>query len=140
MKKEKNFAKKLLAGFCAASLLFGALSCSSGSDDDDGTVDGGGSGGSEYHGETLGDGGSYEVLADGTSAGRKAVTAPSAAGTITLKVGETSTTYSTIADALTAAASAFGDCVITLGTGTYSENGLSYSGSNDLKISGLGSA
>ena len=39
MKKEKNFAKKLLAGFCAASLLFGALSCSSGSDDDDGTVD-----------------------------------------------------------------------------------------------------
>lgn len=140
MKKEKNFVKKLLAGFCAASLLFGALSCSSGSDDDDGTVDGGGSSGSGSQAETLGDGGSYEVLADGTSAGRKAVTAPSSAGTITLKVGETSTTYSTIADALSAAASASGDCVITLGTGTYSENGLSYSGSNDLKISGLGSA
>ena len=37
MKKEKNFVKKLLAGFCAASLLFGALSCSSGSDDEGST-------------------------------------------------------------------------------------------------------
>lgn len=141
MKKEKNFVKKLLAGFCAASLLFGALSCSSGSDDDDGTVDGGGSGGNGSQDETLGDGGSYEVLADGTSAGRKAVTAPSSAGTIQMSVaGGSATTYSTIADALTAATSASGDCVITLGTGTYSENGLSYSGSNDLKISGLGTA
>jgi len=52
MKKEKNFVKKLLAGFCAASLLFGALSCSSGSDDDDGTVDGGGTGGSGSQAET----------------------------------------------------------------------------------------
>lgn len=141
MKKEKNFVKKLLAGFCAASLLFGALSCSSGSDDDDGTVDGGGSGGSGSQAETLGDGGSYEVLADGTIAGRKAVTAPSSAGTIQMSVaGGSATTYSTIKEALTAAASASGDCVITLGTGTYSENGLTYSGSNDLKISGLGSA
>ena len=36
MKKEKNFLKSLLAGVCAASLLFGAVSCAN-SDDDDST-------------------------------------------------------------------------------------------------------
>ena len=37
MKKEKNFLKSLLAGVCAASLLFGAVSCAN-SDDDDSTT------------------------------------------------------------------------------------------------------
>lgn len=160
MKKEKNFLKSLLAGVCAASLLFGAVSCAN-SDDDDSTTtpvktptpgdDSGNKGKQDGQGdkdgekpkvpEQLGAGGSYSVLADGTSAGRKAVTAPSTQGTITLTVGSgTGTTYPTIAAALSAAASASGDCVITLGKGTYNEDGLSYSGNNNLKISGQGNA
>ncbi len=59
---------------------------------------------------------------------------------VTLKVGSSSTSYDTIAEALSAAASASGDCEITLAAGTYEEDGLSYSGSNNLKISGLGTA
>lgn len=58
------------------------------------------------------------------------------AGTITMN----GTTYGTIQAALDAAASASGDCVITLTAATYKENGLKYSGSNNLKISGLGAA
>ncbi len=135
-KKAGRFAVTLLASL---ALLSGALSCSSGSDSDGG--DSSDSTNTSTGEETLGAGGVYEVLADGSSAGRKAVTASSSAGTIQMSVaGGTATTYSTIADALTAAAAASGDCVITLGTGTYSEDGLSYSGSNDLKISGQGTA
>ncbi|MBQ9908425.1 MAG: Ig-like domain-containing protein, partial [Treponema sp.] len=58
------------------------------------------------------------------------------AGTITMN----GTPYDSIQAALDAAASASGDCVITLTAATYKENGLKYSGSNNLKISGLGSA
>ncbi len=132
VKKLLKATSKALALFASAFLMFNLVACSS-DDDDENVGSGGGS-------ESLAVGGSYSVLSDGTSAGRKAVTAPNTAGTITLKVGENSTTYSTIADALAAAKNASGDCVITLGTGTYSENGLSYSGNNNLKISGLGSA
>ena len=123
MKKEKNFVKKLLAGFCATSLLFGALSCSSGSDEDENTVT------TENDGENKNDTGD----GDGEKTGD--TTKP-----VTLKVGSSSTSYDTIAEALSAAASASGDCEITLAAGTYEENGLSYSGSNNLKISGLGTA
>ncbi|WP_407427035.1 Ig-like domain-containing protein [Treponema sp.] len=134
---KKTNLKSLFASICALPLIFGAASCSDGSDSGNSSANTGSNNSST---ETLATGGNYSVLADGTSAGRKAVTASSSAGTITLTVGESSTTYSTIAAALTAAASASGDCVITLGTGTYEENGLTYSGSNNLKISGLGSA
>ena len=78
----------------------------------------------------------FGVLADGTAAGRKAVTAPEAAGEIKMN----GTPYGTIKEALAAAASASGDCVITLEKGTYNEDGLSYSGNNNLKISGQGTA
>lgn len=125
MKKEKNFVKKLLAGFCATALLFGALSCSSDSDDDeDSTVT-----------TENGDGNNENTDGDGEGDGDGDGNKP-----VTLKVGSSSTSYATIAEALSAAASASGDCEITLATGTYEEDGLSYSGSNNLKISGLGTA
>jgi pectin methylesterase-like acyl-CoA thioesterase len=124
MKKNKFLLNAIASGLCAAALLFGAVSCADNDDEDNTPAK-----------KTFG------VLADGTAAGRKTVTAPSTQGTITLTVGSgTGTTYPTIAAALSAAASASGECVITLGTGTYSEDGLSYSGNNNLKISGQGSA
>lgn len=61
-------------------------------------------------------------------------------GSIKLTVGRNTATYSTIAKALEAATSVSGDCLITLVTGTYEEDGLSYSGKNNLKIKGLGTA
>ena len=103
---------------------------------------GGGGGGNNDNGgrtetsETLAPGGSYAVLNDGTSAGRKAVTAPTTPGDI--KIGATS--YDTIQAALTAAKSAGGAVTITLGKGTYNVTGLTYDGSNDVKISGQGNA
>lgn len=134
MKKEKKFLQTVFSSLCAIFLSFGVVSCAGG-DDSNNTVAG------PSVNSSLAAGGSYSVLSDGTSAGRKAVTAPSAAGTIQMSVaGGSATTYSTIQAALTAAASASGDCVITLGKGTYSENGLTYSGSNNLKISGQGTA
>ena len=48
------------------------------------------------------------------------------------------TSYSTIQAALSAAENASGDCTITLAAGKYEENGLTYKGSNNLKISGQG--
>ena len=124
MKKNKFLLNAIASGLCAAALLFGAVSCADNDDEDNTPAKK-----------------SFGVLADGTAAGRKTVTAPSTQGTITLTVGSgTGTTYPTIAAALSAAASASGECVITLGTGTYSEDGLSYSGNNNLKIKGLGTA
>lgn len=61
-------------------------------------------------------------------------------GSIKLTVGGNTATYSTIAKALQAATNVSGDCLITLVTGTYEEDGLSYSGKNNLKIKGLGTA
>ena len=134
MKKEKKFLQTVFSSLCAIFLSFGVVSCAGG-DDSNNTVAG------PSVNSSLAAGGSYSVLSDGTSAGRKAVTAPSTAGTIQMSVaGGSATTYSTIKEALTAAASASGDCVITLGKGTYSENGLTYSGNKNLKISGQGTA
>lgn len=124
MKKNKFLLNAIASGLCAAALLFGAVSCADNDDEDNTPAK-----------KTFG------VLADGSATGRKAVTAPSTQGTITLTVGSgTGTTYPTIAAALSAAASASGDCEITLETGTYKEDGLSYSGNNNLKIKGLGTA
>lgn len=124
MKKNKFLLNAIASGLCAAALLFGAVSCADNDDEDNTPAK-----------KTFG------VLADGSAAGRKAVTAPSSAGAIQMSVaGGSAKTYSTIKEALTAAASASGDCVITLGMGTYNEDGLSYSGNNNLKISGQGSA
>lgn len=124
MKKNKFLLNAIASGLCAAALLFGAVSCADNDDEDNTPAKK-----------------SFGVLADGTAAGRKAVTAPSSAGAIQMSVaGGSATTYNTIKEALTAAASASGDCVITLGMGTYNEDGLSYSGNNNLKISGQGTA
>lgn len=124
MKKNKFLLNAIASGLCAAALLFGAVSCADNDDENNTPAK-----------KTFG------VLADGSAAGRKAVTAPSTQGTITLTVGSgTGTTYPTIAAALSAAASASGDCEITLEKGTYKEDGLSYSGNNNLKIKGLGTA
>lgn len=124
MKKNKFLLNAIASGLCAAALLFGAVSCADNDDEDNTPAKK-----------------SFGVLADGTAAGRKAVTAPSSAGAIQMSVaGGSATTYNTIKEALTAAASASGDCVITLGKGTYNEDGLSYSGNNNLKISGQGTA
>ena len=104
---------------CAVLLLLGAgyfTSC--GSDDDDN--------GGEGSGKT------YETL----TTERKAVSAPDTAGTI--KIGDT--TYNSIQEALTAAESASADVTITLGKGTYKENGLTYTGAKTLTIKGLGEA
>ena len=127
MKKEKNFVKKLLAGFCAASLLFGALSCSSGSDDDDGTVDVGGSGGSGNQD------GEVDISYKGpSSVPDLTITAPATAGTITMN----GTTYDTIQAAFNAATAA-GDYTITLTAGTYEEANLVYNGAGNIVISGV---
>lgn len=119
MKKNKFLLNAIASGLCAAALLFGAVSCADNDDEDNTPAK-----------KTFG------VLADGTAAGRKAVTAPEAAGEIKMN----GTPYGTIKEALAAAASASGDCVITLEKGTYNEDGLSYSGNNNLKISGQGTA
>ncbi|MBR1715007.1 MAG: Ig-like domain-containing protein [Treponema sp.] len=127
MKKEKNFVKKLLAGFCAAALLFGALSCSSGSDDDDGTVDGGGSGGNGNQD------GEVDISYKGpSSVPDLTITAPATAGTITMN----GTTYDTIQAAFNAATAA-GDYTITLTAGTYEEANLVYNGAGNIVISGV---
>ncbi len=126
MKKEKNFVKKLLAGFCAASLLFGALSCSSGSDDDDGTVD---------------------VKTDENGNGLE-IDAPTTAGAVTLVAdSDTATnlyegtsvqaalevlmndTYKASTDSFT----------IKVAKGTYNEM-LFYTGSASIRIEGTGTA
>lgn len=149
MKKEKNFVKKLLAGFCAASLLFGALSCSSGSDDDDGTVDGGGSGGS-------GDGTKIdysipdadEELPDSSLIPESAtviVTAPSAAGMVTLVAdnapAESLYTGNSVQGALEylMTKSCTDSYTIKVASGTYEEM-LFYTGSASITIVGGGSA
>ncbi len=119
MKKNKFFLNAIASSLCAAALLFGAVSCANNDDDDSTPAKKG-----------------FGVLADGTATGRKAVTAPKTAGEIKMN----GTAYGTIKEALTAAASASGDCEITLGEGTYNEDGLSYSGNNNLKIKGLGTA
>lgn len=127
MKKEKNFVKKLLAGFCAASLLFGALSCSSDSDDDDGTVDGVGSGGSGNPD------GEVDIPYKGpSSVPDLTITAPATAGTITMN----GTPYDTIQAAFNAATAA-GDYTITLTAGTYEEANLVYNGAGNIVISGV---
>lgn len=113
MKKNKFLLNAIASGLCAAALLFGAVSCADNDDENNTPAK-----------KTFG------VLADGSAAGRKAVTAPEAAG----KIKMNGTDYNTIKEALTAAASASGDCEITLEKGTYKEDGLSYSGNNNLKI------
>ena len=106
----KKFWKKLSLLLCLTA-VFGFVFTACGGDDDDETPTNGGGSGDGTETEKLAAGGNYETLADGTSAGRKSVTAPGSAGTITLKVGDTSTTYETIAAALSAAAASTGDCV-----------------------------
>ena len=114
--------KNLLLSVFATCILGGVYltSCSDAGDND--------SGDGEYTeaGENL------ETL----TTDRRSITAPSTPGAIKMN----GTSYSTIAAALSAAASESVDCEITLEKGTYKENGLSYSGSNNLKISGQGSA
>lgn len=152
MKKEKNFVKKLLAGFCAASLLFGALSCSSGSDDDDGTVDGGGSGGSGN-----GSGIDYSIpdadeeLPDSSLIPESAtvtVTAPSAAGTVTLVADSNTATNLYEGTSVQAALEVLmndtykastDSFTIKVAKGTYEEM-LFYTGSASITIVGGGSA
>ncbi len=74
--------------------------------------------------------------------GRNSVTAPSAAGAITLYKNNSSLgSKDSIAAALAEIPqSGSDDYKITLAKGTYSEGGLTYKGSNTVKIIGLGSA
>ena len=127
MKKEKNFVKKLLAGFCAASLLFGALSCSSGSDDDDGTVAGGGSGGS----------------GDGIK-----IDAPTTAGAVTLVADSNTATNLYEGTSVQAALEVLmndtykastDSFTIKVAKGTYNEM-LFYTGSASIRIEGTGTS
>ena len=148
MKKEKNFVKKLLAGFCAASLLFGALSCSSGSDDDDGTVDvdtDPGKNGTEID-YSIPD--ADEELPDSSlipASATVTVTAPSAAGTVTL-VADTAPatslyTGTSVQEALEylMTNSCTDAYTINVASGTYEEM-LFYTGSASITIVGGGSA
>lgn len=148
MKKEKNFVKKLLAGFCAASLLFGALSCSSGSDDDDGPVDvdtDTGKNGTEID-YSIPD--ADEELPDSSlipASATVTVTAPSAAGTVTLVADTAPATslYSgnSVQEALEylMTNSCTDAYTINVASGTYEEM-LFYTGSASITIVGGGSA
>ena len=139
MKKEKNFLKSLLAGVCAASLLFGAVSCAN-SDDDDSTTtpvktptpgdDSGNKGKQDGQGEQPA---VVDISYKGpASVPAVSITAPESAGTITMN----GTTYNTIQAALNAAV-ASGDYVITLTAGTYAEDNLHYKGEGNIVISGV---
>lgn len=139
MKKEKNFLKSLLAGVCAASLLFGAVSCAN-SDDDDSTPtpvktptpgdDSGNKGKQDGQGEQPA---VVDISYKGpASVPAVSITAPESAGTITMN----GTTYNTIQAALDAAV-ASGDYVITLTAGTYAEDNLHYKGEGNIVISGV---
>lgn len=129
MKKNKALLKSVSALLFATSLIFGAVSCSS-DDSEDETP-------KEQKNEE------EEKQTDEEKKSEEEEKKESdekdekeSAGTITMN----GTPYDSIQAALDAAASASGDCVITLTAATYKENGLKYSGSNNLKISGLGSA
>lgn len=139
MKKEKNFLKSLLAGVCAASLLFGAVSCAN-SDDDDSTTtpvktptpgdDSGNKGKQDGQGEQPA---VVDISYKGpASVPAVSITAPESAGTITMN----GITYNTIQAALNAAV-ASGDYVITLTAGTYAEDNLHYKGEGNIVISGV---
>ena len=82
-------------------------------------------------------------LTDGAlTTSRKSVTAPSSAGTITLYINDSqSSTYSDLATAFEAIPASGSDTYkITLTSGTYNVTGLTYKGSNTVKVVGLGSA
>lgn len=140
MKKSKIFMKSASAILCAASLLFGSVSCAnSGSDDDVIPVktptpssDSGNKGNPGNQGNQ-GAVAEVDISYKGpASVPALAITAPKTAGTITMN----GTTYDTIQAAFNAATAA-GDYVITLTAGTYEENNLHYTGAGNIVISGV---
>lgn len=139
MKKNKALLKSVSALLFATSLIFGAVSCSS-DDSEDETPEEQKKDEEKKDEEKKGE---EEKQTDEEKKSEEEEKKESdekdekeSAGTITMN----GTPYDSIQAALDAAASASGDCVITLTAATYKENGLKYSGSNNLKISGLGSA
>ena len=134
MKKSKALLKSVSALLFVTSLIFGAVSCSSDDSEDETPKE------QKDEEEKKGE---EEKQTDEEKKSEEEEKKESdendekeSAGTITMN----GTPYDSIQAALDAAASASGDCVITLTAATYKENGLKYSGSNNLKISGLGSA
>ena len=148
MKKEKNFVKKLLAGFCAASLLFGALSCSSGSDDDDEPVDVNTDPGKNDTEIDYSIPDADEELPDSSlipASATVTVTAPSAAGTVTLVADTAPATSLYTGNSVQGALeylmtnSCTDAYTINVASGTYEEM-LFYTGSASITIVGGGSA
>ena len=123
MKNMKTRAAALLGALALTAWGIALAACSHSS-----------SGGGFYLGSTENPGGNYSIL----EAERKTVTAPEAAGTITVS-GGASYTGDDINAAWTAIKSATGDVTMTLAEGTYTVtegSQLVYSGSHNIKISG----
>ena len=116
MKKNKFLLNAIASGLCAATLLFGAVSCADNDDEDN----------------TNPNGATDASYAGPDSVPELNITAPEKAGTITMN----GTPYPTIQAAFDAAKTA-GDYTIVLTAGTYEENNLHYTGAGNIVISGV---